>query len=73
MKTNHFGQLVGDSLAIVSPGRFPDIEVQSGQTVRIEKVNVSHFDDLFAVYSSLTSPEKFTYMPFSFAIQSIRG
>lgn len=65
MKTNHFGQLVGDSLAIVSPGRFPDIEVLSGQTVRIEKVNVSHFDDLFAVYSSLTSPEKFTYMPFS--------
>ncbi|AXJ12987.1 GNAT family N-acetyltransferase [Streptococcus pluranimalium] len=65
MKTNHFGQLVGDSLAIVSQGRFPDIEVLSGQTVRIEKVNVSHFDDLYAVYSSLTSPEKFTYMPFS--------
>lgn len=31
----------------------------------LKKVNVSHFDDLFAVYSSLTSPEKFTYMPFS--------
>lgn len=65
MKTNHFGQLVGDSLAIDFPERFPDIEVLSGQTVRVEKVNVSHFDDLFAVYSSLTSPEKFTYMPFS--------
>nr|WP_212752791.1 GNAT family protein [Streptococcus hyovaginalis] len=64
MPQNAFGQWIGEPLENASEGQYPHIDVLPGQSVRVEKIRDSHFDDLSKVYSCLTSPEKFTYIPF---------
>ncbi len=47
MRYNRFNQLVGDVVENFTEGKNPKIDTLNGKTVRIEKINPDHFEDLF--------------------------
>lgn len=47
MPYNEFGQALGQALPSFTAGPLPEIRVLSGQTVRIEKLALSHEADLY--------------------------
>lgn len=54
MRYNRFNQLVGDVVENFTEGKNPKIDTLNGKTVRIEKINPDHFEDLFQVYGELS-------------------
>lgn len=61
---NQLNQPIGKELIDFHEGNMPVIDILRGNLVSIEKMSYKHFDDLFSVYSSLTSDDSFTYMVF---------
>ena len=63
MPYNEFGQALGQDLPSFSAGSLPEIEVLSGQTVRIEKLALRHEADLYPIYGPDAPRQNWTYMP----------
>ncbi|WP_414048654.1 GNAT family N-acetyltransferase [Macrococcus animalis] len=63
MRYNEFNQPIGNQVKDFQPGILPNIQSLVGETVTIEKISEKHFDDLFEVYGTFSSPENLTYMP----------
>ena len=59
MPYNEFGQALGQDLPSFSAGSLPEIEVLSGQTVRIEKLALRHEADLYPIYGPFQNQEDF--------------
>lgn len=57
MRYNRFNQLVGDVVENFTEGKNPKIDTLNGKTVRIEKINPDHFEDLFQVYGELSTED----------------
>lgn len=64
MRYNTFNQPIGDAVEHYKEGQKPIIERMNGESVRIEKINMSHFEELFEVYGILCPEDSLTYMPF---------
>ena len=63
MSYNEFGQPLGQALPSFLAGSLPEIEVLSGQTVRIEKLALRHEADLYPIYGPDAPRQNWTYMP----------
>ena len=63
MPYNEFGQPLGQALPSFTAGSLPEIEVLSGQTVRIEKLAQTHEADLYPLYGPDAPRHNWTYMP----------
>lgn len=64
MRYNDFNQPIGEPVSNFTVGARPNISVLNGESVRIERISLSHFEDLFEVYGSLSSEDSLTYMSF---------
>ncbi|MCC9957697.1 GNAT family N-acetyltransferase, partial [Streptococcus agalactiae] len=53
---------MGDVVENFTEGKNPKIDTLNGKTVRIEKINPDHFEDLFQVYGELSTEDSLTYM-----------
>lgn len=62
MRYNHFGQAIGEALEGFYEGEFPNISTLEGQTVRIEKLNLRHEEDLYKVYGPASPTQHWTYL-----------
>lgn len=56
---------MGDVVENFTEGKNPKIDTLNGKTVRIEKINPDHFEDLFQVYGELSTEDSLTYISFS--------
>ena len=63
MPYNEFGQALGQALPSFTAGSLPEIRVLSGQTVRIEKLDLAHEADLYPIYGPGAPRQNWTYMP----------
>ncbi|HEO6962673.1 TPA: GNAT family N-acetyltransferase, partial [Streptococcus agalactiae] len=48
---------MGDVVENFTEGKNPKIDTLNGKTVRIEKINPDHFEDLFQVYGELSTED----------------
>lgn len=55
---------MGDVVENFTEGKNPKIDTLNGKTVRIEKINPDHFEDLFQVYGELSTEDSLTYISF---------
>ena len=62
MPYNEFGQALGQALPSFTAGPLPEIRVLLGQTVRIEKLALSHEADLYPIYGPDAPRQNWTYM-----------
>lgn len=62
MPYNEFQQPIGEALPNFQEGTLPSITVLDGKTVRIEKTNLTHEEDLFEFYGPSNSPDFWTYL-----------
>lgn len=65
MRYNSFNQPLGELVENDTKVYLPKIGVLVGDSVRIEKINQSHFEDLYKIYGENSPEENFTYMSFS--------
>lgn len=50
---------MGDVVENFTEGKNPKIDTLNGKTVRIEKINPDHFEDLFQVYGELSTEDSY--------------
>lgn len=65
MRYNSFNQPLGELVKNDTKVYLPKIGVLVGDSVRIERINQSHFEDLYKIYGENSPEENFTYMSFS--------
>lgn len=63
MSINSFGQEIGSPLPNHTTGAFPNINILEGKTVRLEKLNLHHADDLYQFYGPNAKKSDWTYLP----------
>ena len=62
MKTNEFGQVIGEAVPGFTPGGLPTAASIEGRYTRLEKLNESHKEALYAVYGPDTPAHMWTYL-----------
>ena len=62
MKTNEFGQVIGEAVPGFTPGGLPTVASIEGRDTRLEKLNESHKEALYAVYGPDTPAQMWTYL-----------
>ena len=62
MKTNEFGQVIGEAVPGFTPGGLPTATSIEGRYTRLEKLNKSHKEALYAVYGPDTPAHMWTYL-----------
>jgi acetyltransferase, GNAT family len=62
MKTNEFEQVIGEAVPGVTPGGLPTAASIEGRYTRLEKLNESHKEALYAVYGPDTPAQMWTYL-----------
>ena len=62
MKTNEFGQVIGESVPGFTPGGLPTAASIEGRYTRLEKLNESHKEALYVVYGPDTPAQMWTYL-----------
>ena len=62
MKTNEFGQVIGEAVPGFTPGGLPTAMSIEGRYTRLEKLNESHKEALYAVYGPDTPAQMWTYL-----------
>ena len=62
MKTNEFGQVIGEAVPGFTPGGLPTVASIEGRYTRLEKLNESHKEALYAVYGPDTPAQRGTYL-----------
>lgn len=62
MKTNEFGQVIGEAVPGFTPGGFPTAASIEGRYTRLEKLNESHKEALYVVYGPDTPAQMWTYL-----------
>ncbi|WP_105154696.1 GNAT family N-acetyltransferase [Streptococcus suis] len=63
MPINSFDQEIGSPLPNHTTGAFPNINILEGKTVRLEKLNLHHADDLYQFYGPNAKKSDWTYLP----------
>lgn len=63
MPINSFDQEIGSPLPNHTAGAFPNISILEGKTVRLEKLNLHHADDLYQFYGPNAKKADWTYLP----------
>ena len=62
MKTNEFGQVIGEAVPGFTPGGIPTAASIEGRYTRLEKLNESHKEALYTVYGPDTPAHMWTYL-----------
>lgn len=62
MKTNEFGQVIGEAVPGFTPGGLPTATSIEGRYTRLEKLNESYKEALYAVYGPDTPAQMWTYL-----------
>ncbi|HFI0304121.1 TPA: GNAT family N-acetyltransferase [Streptococcus suis] len=62
MPINPFGQEIGSPLPNYTVGNLPIVDILEGKTVRLEKLNLHHADDLYQFYGPNAKKADWTYL-----------
>ena len=71
MKTNEFGQVIGEAVPGFTPGGLPTATSIEGRYTRLEKLKESHKEALYAVYGPDTPAQMWTYLAGSSVVNEV--